>query len=201
MQRRRGHLALRRGAPALLGLVLLACHEPPPDACEPVYGGSASDEAWRTMFDGESRAEVDPVQSPMISTPTEGQAYAAADPAPRLTWTSTLALAPTRRGGAPTRWARAVDWLAGVVERRAEAHLPPITGAVYFIHFDIAGRACPYNVLTTETSWQVDADAWAAMKAASAQPISVRMTGAYLTENRISEGPFRLAAPRTFTVR
>jgi hypothetical protein len=183
-------------------LVLLgaaACSEP--DPCEPAYAGKATDEAWRSMVDGEPRAQAGVPDSPVITEPSEGQVFSPTDAPPRVAWSSTLSLAPASRAAPRSRWARVAERLMNLVERRAEAHGTPVTGAIYFLHFDIAGRMCPYSAITTDKSWQIDDAGWTAIKAVTSQPISIRMTSAYLTENRIMEGPFSLGAPRTFSVK
>ncbi len=177
----------------------------PDDPCgEPIYGGAATDEAWRTMVDGEARATAD-AKAPSFTAPTEAQTFTATDSPPVVSWTSPLALAPRSPSNvvpaSRTAWARVLGVLGSLVEGTAEAHLPPITGSVYFLHFDIAGRTCPYNVLTTNLDWQIDAAGWAAMKAATPRSaISIRIVSAYLTENRITEGPFKPAVARTFKI-
>lgn len=174
------------------------------DACgEPVYGGSASDEAWYTIVDAEARVQLGHASAAQIIAPTEGQAIPASGSAPRVTWTSALAsrlLAPgdVRLAEVPRRSFGEV--LARLLMSRAEAHLPPVTGDVHYLQISIPGRTCEYRVFTTELDWQVDAAAWAAMKAAGGQAITIQVTSAYLVENRLREGPYRPSQRRTFRV-
>jgi hypothetical protein len=140
------------------------------DPCgEPGYGGVASDEAWRTMVDGEARTRVGDPEAVTITAPAEGEVVASA---PRITWTSPL----------------------------RKPHLPPVTSDIYLLGIAVPGRACPVEMLTTEPHWQLDAAQWAALRAAAGQTVSLQVTSAYLKENRITEGPFRPEAPRTFVV-
>jgi hypothetical protein len=80
----------------------------------------------------------------------------------------------------------------------AEAHLPPYTGDIYLVQVTVPGRECPVQVLTSELSWQIDEASWAIMAGAGGQALSVQITSAYLQENRLKEGPYRMATPRTF---
>jgi hypothetical protein len=168
---------------------------------EPVYAAGATDEAWRTMVDGESSATAGDAHAPSFTTPSEGQAFASSDGAPVFAWTSPIALS----GPGATRFVATAqrsrwDRLLGLFIGTAEAHLPPVTGDIYFIHIHAPGRDCSYDVLTTDLSWQVDDAGWAAMAGAAGQTLSIDITSAYLTENRITEGPYQPASPRTFSV-
>jgi hypothetical protein len=75
-----------------------------------------------------------------------------------------------------------------------------VTSDIYYLQIDVPGRSCPYRVLTTYEDWLVDEGGWVAMRAAAGQTISIRILGAYLTENRVTEGPYAPAASRTFVV-
>jgi hypothetical protein len=66
------------------------------------------------------------------------------------------------------------------------------------VQVTVAGRECPVQVLTSELSWQIDEDSWAIMAGAKDQPLSIQITSAYLQDNRLKEGPYRMATPRTF---
>lgn len=61
------------------------------------------------------------------------------------------------------------------------------------------GETCPVGLVTTELQWQLDAGAWARLKAAAGQTLTVTVMSAYLTENRITERPF-MSTPRAFRV-
>ena len=185
-----------------------ACVAPPePGACaeEPVYAGRATDEAWRAVLDGQARAAPNDPKAATVQVPAEGDRFPTDGAPPTLTWTSPLQVAgavgapltrvPGHRRPAPSPF----DVVTGFLLPAAHAHLAPLTGDVYFVQFDIPGRPCPWGVLTTNLEYPLDAETWAQLQTAKGQPITMRVTSAYLTDNRITEGPF-IAAPRTFTV-
>jgi hypothetical protein len=196
---------------AWLSLLLAsACSSNPVDPCgEPYYGGRASDEAWRSMLDGERLTTVNDAQSPTFTQPSEGQTYSASGTLPRFEWTppvrttrrapraaSARALASGHRAPPRSLWQRVKELFVGT----AWAHLPPVTGDVYFLRFRVAGRTCPVSLLTTETFWQVPDDAWTALGGGGAEPVRIEITRAYLRDNRITEGPFRPSQERSFRI-
>lgn len=191
-------------ASALL-LLTSACgkEEEAPQCGEPLYGGSATDEAWMTMVDAQKR-EMNDSQAVTLVSPGEGQVFAANATAPVFSWTSPLAALPAR--DTSSQLARAyprssrgpLAWLGELLVPTAEAHLPPFTGDIYLVQVNVPGRTCPLQVLTSDLSWQVDEASWAAMGEAAGQELSVQVTSAYLLENRLKEGPYRLATPRAF---
>lgn len=149
------------------------------DPCgEPQYGGKATDEAWRTMVDGEAHVTAGDPQAVTITAPTEGQAVSGGAGPLLLSWTSPLAAKP----------------LALL------PHLAPVTGDIYLVSITVPGRSCPLERLTTDRSWQLESGDWDTMRSASGGTLSVQITSAYLTENRITEGPYRPAAARKFTI-
>jgi hypothetical protein len=79
----------------------------------------------------------------------------------------------------------------------AEAHLPPFTGDIYWVQVKVPGRECPVEMLTSNLEWPLDAATWDTLRGAMGQDLSIQVTSAYLVENRLREGPYRLAAPRT----
>jgi hypothetical protein len=184
------------------GLALAGCGGSDETCGEPLYAGAASDEAWRTMVDAEDDVSSGDPLAAVIEVPAEGQTFDAAAPPPRLSWTSSLAAGPrrhrpiraTRAGVAPSPWPRVARFLIA----SAQAHLPPITGDIHALDIRVPGRNCPIAVLTTDLFWQVDESSWAAMRDAGGT-LSMTLTSAYLTENRVSEGPYRTSA-RTFSI-
>ncbi|WP_410477905.1 hypothetical protein [Myxococcus sp. MxC21-1] len=48
--------------------------------------------------------------------------------------------------------------------------------------------------------WQLDAATWDTLRAAPGQDLRVQVTSAYLVQNRLREGPYRLESPRTIRV-
>lgn len=172
------------------------------DSCgAPFYAGTATDEAFQTIVDAYASATDDP-QKVVVTVPSEAQVIAASGSAPTFTWTSPLALGTphaSERGLAVVRkpparaWlAEAWDAVASFVVGTAHAHLPPITGDIYFIEIKAPGAACPVaRALTTDVSWTPSAADWAALVATNGTTLEFVVTSAYLAENRVQEGPFR----------
>ncbi|WP_224244935.1 hypothetical protein [Hyalangium gracile] len=192
-------------ASALL-LLTSACdgNEEEPTKCgEPLYGGSATDEAWMTMVDAQKKP-MDASRAVTLMTPSEGETLTANAAPPLISWTSPLRASLERHQ--PGRLARAfprrspgpLAWLGELLVPTAEAHLPPYTGDIYLVQVTVPGRECPLEVLTSELSWQMDAASWSTIAGANGQELSIQVTSAYLQENRLKEGPFRMATPRTF---
>lgn len=176
-----------------LAVLPLACGGKCP---EPQYEGKASDEAHLTMVDAESRATADAMKAPVLTT-TDG-AQLPGDPAPTFRWSSSIAsLSP--RGGEGRGEGRPAPWWRGLLISEAAAHLPPITGVVYWLKFSVPGEKCPVELVTTGTEWTPAAAVWATLKKGSGAR-SITGQAAYLTENRITEGPFKMPAAVTFTV-
>jgi hypothetical protein len=163
-----------------------------------------------SMVDGETRVTSSDTKAPSFTTPTEGQTFPSTGTAPLVQWTAgsvgsgaTTGLflfdesCPTRTARRRPLWKRLTDLLVS----DAWAHLPPVTGAVYYVRFVITGRACEVRLLTTETSWQLTPAAWEAFKASPAgSSIRIKMSAAYLRDNRITEGPFKPSTERTFVI-
>jgi hypothetical protein len=182
---------------AALVLLVAACGDPCP---EPEYGGSATDESWKAMADAEGRAIVDDVNAPIVQAPAEGHVYAASAARPTIRWTAAFASAPAPAG--PRRLAAARSpWraLLGWVIPDAHAHGHPVTGPAFYLRVELPGRACPVRVVTTDREWLVSEDAWAAFTAATG-PLTLRVDGAYLTGDRVTEGPYRATSARKFSV-
>ncbi|MCP3105310.1 hypothetical protein LZ198_41225 [Myxococcus sp. K15C18031901] len=194
---------------ALLALTP-ACGDDDVDApaCgEPLYGGDATDEAWRALVDAKGRP-VDSSQAVTLSLPTSDTTYATNDAPPRWTWTSPLASAlPRPSPASPARAPGALDVgrtllarLGGFVLPSAHAHLPPFTGDIYHVQVLVPGRECPVEMLTSNLEWQLDAATWDLLKAHPAQDLGIQVVSAYLLQNRITEGPYQLATPVTFRI-
>lgn len=192
---------------ALLALAP-ACNdeETEADACgEPLYGGEATDEAWRAMVDAKSKAAVSD-QAVTLVSPTEGQSYSTTGETPP-TWQWTSPIASWVPGSAPSvpaslparpREGRSVlAWLGNLVLPSAEAHLPPFTGDLYQVQVTVPGRKCPVELLTSNLEWTLDAATWDTLRGAVDQDVSIQVLSAYLVENRLREGPYKLATPRT----
>ncbi len=181
-----------------------ACGKDEEPRCgELLYGGSATDEAWMTMVDAQKKA-ADSSKAVTVTAPSEGEVHPANTPPPRISWTSPLRASlvrntPGRLALASPRSSRGpLAWLGELLVPTAEAHLPPFTGDIYLVQVSVASRECPVQVLTSELSWQIDEASWAIMADAKDQPLSIQITSAYLQDNRLREGPYRMATPRTF---
>ncbi|WP_338873461.1 hypothetical protein [Myxococcus stipitatus] len=173
-----------------------------PTCGEPLYGGDASDEAWRALVDAEARATAN-ADATRLTTPQSGTSYESTAAPPRWSWSSTLASAQPRPPAAPSVFDTARSMLAHVgdwILPAAHAHLPPFTGDIYWVRVTVPGRTCPVEMLTSNLDWQLDAATWDTLKASAGQELSVQVISAYLLQNRVTEGPYRLAQPVTFRV-
>src|SRR5438105_860664 len=109
---------------------------------DPQYEGKASDEAYLTMQDGEARATADAMKAPQLQL-TDGTALPAS-PVPTFRWTSTLtASALPRPRVVPER-----PWWRGLIYAEASAHLPPVTGSIFWFKIAVPGELCPVELLS-----------------------------------------------------
>jgi hypothetical protein len=188
---------------AALSLATSAC-DSSSECGEPLYAGKGSDEVWHALVDVKQRP-ADSSQAVTVVSPSEGELYATDAAPPLWQWTSPLraSLDRPRTGtlalAAPHRSSRSFTaWLGELLVPTAHAHLPPYTGDIYWVEVSTPGSKCPVaQVLTTDLSWQLDANTWTEL-GKSGQSFSVQVTSAYLQENRVTEGPYTLATPRTF---
>ena len=176
--------------------------DPDCNTLEPAYGGSASDEGWRVIVDARGLAvEGGDASSPVF--PAAGTEIRRNDGPQALRWESPLQSAALLPPPAPfmrNRRSEAglFDMVSQMVFPSAHAHLPPITSDVHFVEIDIPGRACPVSALTSEQSFLFDEATWDEVIDNPGER-TLRILSAFLTENRITEGPF-LAAPIAFNV-
>lgn len=185
-----GNSAVMRAVPALLLWLLTAC----PGKCpEPQYEGKATDEAYLSMVDAESRATADAMKAPQLQV-TEGMQFPSS-PVPTFRWTSTLTASATP----PPRAAPSSPWYRELLYGSAWAHLPPVTGSVFWFKIAVPGELCPVELLSTRTEWTPTAEIWTKLGKGSG-PRTVTAQSAYLTENRITEGPFKMPSAITFSV-
>jgi hypothetical protein len=185
---------------AALALATSACDPSSSECPEPLYAGKATDEAWRAMVDAKPRP-ADSSRAVTLLAPTEGELYPASATPPRWEWTSPLRASLVRPGqGALAATPRSFSsWLGELLLPSAHAHLPPYTGDLYWVEVSSPGDECPMaQVLTSELSWQLDANTWAELGKHTGMPLTVQVTSAYLQDTRVTEGPYRLATPRTF---
>jgi hypothetical protein len=186
-------------------LLTSACYNYPetPKCGEPLYGGSATDEAWMTMVDAQERP-MDSSRAVTLLSPAEGESFATHTAPPRFSWTSPLRASlerdtPSRPAQAHSRPSRGLlAWLGELLVPTAEAHLPPYNGDIYLVQVTVPGRECPLEMLTSELSWQLDDASWKTLGEVAGQDLSIQVTSAYLQHNRLKEGPYRMETPRTF---
>ncbi|WP_049872434.1 hypothetical protein [Myxococcus hansupus] len=164
------------------------------DPCgEPLYGGEATDEAWRTFVDAQGRPD-DSSHAVTLTEPSPGQMYSLTDAPPTWRWSSPLASrAPAGEHGERSMLA----WLGHLLLPSAQAHLPPVTGDFYWVQVTVPGRRCPVELLTSDLEWHLDTATWDTLRAASGPELRVQVTSAYLVQNRLREGPYRMDSPRT----
>lgn len=187
----------------LLGMSGVACSDDgAADPCgEPTYAGNATDEVWRVILDAYDRAEPG-ADAPVLTSPLQDQVFPAAGDPPVFSWTSTLASAddaPRMRSLGPRSL---LDLVFAIGIGEAHAHLPPITGDVYFLELSLPDAACDVTVLTTNEQYTLDADTWETLKLRAGQPVTLTITSVYVMENRITDdgGPFRASQAITFEV-
>src|SRR5688572_17224604 len=175
-------------------MLLAAC----PGKCpEPQYEGKASDEAWFSLIDGEASATADAMKAPVLDVADGAQLPSM--PINTFRWTSTLMVsAPKAPVYAPTRPLPERQWWRELLIGEAWAHLPPVTGVIYWFKFTVPGEQCPVELVSTRTEWTPTPEIWTKLTSGSG-PRTVNAQSAYLTENRITEGPFKLPAPSSFT--
>ncbi|PTL83281.1 hypothetical protein [Vitiosangium sp. GDMCC 1.1324] len=191
---------------ATLALATSACTSETTEECaEPLYAGKATDEAWHAMVDVKSKP-IDSSRAVNLLSPTSGEVYPADATPPAWEWTSPLraSLMRPQQGAlaleaAPRPSRSLTAWLGDLFIPTAHAHLPPYTGDLYWVEVSTPGSTCPVvQVLTSELSWQLDANTWAELGKNAGKDLTVQVMSAYLVQNRVTEGPYRLDPPRTF---
>ena len=158
---------------------------------EPAYAGDANDEVWRVLIG----ARDDASSGGDAATITAPAADAVVDDVPTVTWDSPLkvgVLLPHRAQGRRRAQPALFERFSALFIPAAHAHLAPITSDVYFVEVDVPGRTCPVSLLTTNTE--------AAFIAEGGGERTIRLMSAFVTQNRITEGPF-LASPIAFSIK
>ncbi len=79
-------------------------------------------------------------------------------------------------------------------------HLPPVTGEMSWLRITSASKRCRIEVVTSEREATLGEEGVAVLKADKGTA-TVEVVLAYLQDNRIIEGPYRVSTPRTFTVK
>ncbi len=171
------------------------------NASEPEFAGAATDEVWRVMLD--ARASADETTDVEILVPAAGDEVKKGDDPPAFTWDSALvaSLELPRFNDAQGRKKRQrglFDELSSVVFPTALAHQPPITSDVYFLEIDVPGRTCPVAAVTTLESMIFATDDWDEVTKEPGER-TLNILSAFLTENRVTEGPYT-AKPVAFSV-
>lgn len=180
------------------------------------YEGYATDEACKAMLDAEDAGQITigGANAPAVGVIGSNGKIAASASALTLTWTSPLDLdgdtflfqrrAPQHRKLASASHDLGRELLRLVSpESTAWAHLPPMTGALHMLRIKGIGGSTTFLAFTTKLHFAVTSSALTPILA-TASPMQVELTDAYLTENRIvtpsTDGPFRPAADTTFQV-
>ena len=173
------------------------------DAIVP-FQGYSTDEACKTMLDAEDAGQVvvGGLNAPAITSPTNGTAIAASATSLDIRWSSPLDLdgdafliLPPAAAAPRPFWARLLRDLAWMPI--AEAHLPPMTGALHMIKiFGLPGNTTPYYLaFTTRLHFLLTNTEMTHVVAVTGTSMRIQITDAYLTENRIAQpstdGPFR----------
>jgi hypothetical protein len=177
------------------------------------YEGGATDEACKTMLDAEDAGAVVTGTAgvgniPRITLPTNGAAIAVSASALTIHWTSPIDidgetfLFHTWKPKPEPLFDRILEEMNPI--STAWAHLPPLTGTLHMVRITgIAGRTDPFLLFTTKLH-TVIAGTNLAPILATTSPMTIELTDAYLTENRIltpsSDGPFRPVTPTTIHV-
>jgi hypothetical protein len=197
---------------ALAPVVSLVGGCPADDPCagaEPAYGGLGNDEVWLTLKDAQGRATTGGDAASAV-VPSDGQRFDGQGAAPTFSWQSPLKLAlgpalPKERAASTSpsvrqsRAARAFAAAAALLIPSAHAHLPPVSSDAYLVEVAVPGAACPIAIVTTELSHALDEGTWGALRAAAGKELTLRITSAYLSDGRITEGPL-LSSPVSFAV-
>ncbi|MBX7115575.1 MAG: hypothetical protein K1X64_14695 [Myxococcaceae bacterium] len=184
-----------------LAAVLLSTPACTPTPCpEPFYAGTATDEVWVVLSDAKGRATLDDGQAIHLTHPMPEATISATGAKPDFTWSSSLSAS---RAPAPEGlWRKPIH--AGMSSRVTAwlfdtllGHEAPVTGPMHWLRFTTAQAHCPaVEVVTSANRWTPDDAAWAQLKtAATGKTVTIEAISAYVTENRITEGPFR---PSTF---
>jgi|CXWL01.1.fsa_nt_gi hypothetical protein len=174
-----------------------------PKCPQPFYDGEATDEVWAVLADAKGRANLDDAKAAQIKTPMRGATVSVAGAKPAFGWTSSLS---AQRENAPVGFgARSAHagvgaGLASWLTQTVWGHQAPITGTVHWLRFN-ADKSCPLaEVVTTLNSWTPNDTAWAQFKTASGQSPTIEAISAYVTDNRITEGPFKPTIAVSFTL-
>ncbi len=185
--------------------------DPCPDESA-TYGGRATDEACRAMLDAGDDVQVGhPSSATFLGVTGTGATLSFGWSSPidedgdlfRAHATSAAGTRP--RLGARGRRDLALSRLLAALDPipKALAHEAPVTGAVHMLRVTGVDGRGELLFFTTELHWFLSAEDDADVRATGGE-MTIRITSAYLTQNRIlnptTDGPFRSADDGIFTV-
>lgn len=187
---------------ALTSLIAAGCTPDDCNSIEPAYAGEATDETWRVMLD--ARADAEETSDVEVTEPEDGAEFNVGGDVPVIAWDSSLevAMLPTSPSlpsfPAHRRRHDLFDRVSEAVFPVAHAHQPPITSDLYFVEIDVPDRKCAVAALTTLQSLILADGDWEEVTKGTGEH-TLRILSAFVTENRITEGPYA-AKPLTFSV-
>lgn len=183
--------------------VTLLCAACGPSGLEPEYTGCATDETWRTLDDNLAAATVDDALAPVIAAPADGSTVPA-NRKIRMIWSRTPTDPGQPDGDVPhpaqPPYAASPDCVDCCTNFNtgalATAHLPPISGAAFDLHFTVDGKL-DHRVVTTLQEWMPSDAVWARWRG---KQVSVKIYRMDVLRNDPKAGPFTPSKPHSFTV-
>lgn len=174
-----------------------------PKCPEPIYDGEGTDEVWAVLADARGRANLDDDKAAQIKSPLRGDTVSVSGAKPTFSWTSSLSAqrekAPAGFWSGTAHAGLGSSWVSRLTQTIL-GHEAPITDTVHWLRFN-TGNSCPVaEVVTTLNSWKPNEAAWETFKASSGKTVTVEAISAYVTENRITEGPFKPTNAVTFVL-
>lgn len=153
---------------------------------EPAYEGCATDEHWILMDRTAERGGA--AGAPLWLEPGDGATLSPSLPA-AFRYQPSAASAGSPDGDAACGHFRAPTAGAGDAGGTGPRHLPPVSGTIYDLRFQVAGQTA-YRVLTTRQSARVPAAIWAGW---AGQRVQADLRAARLFFNEVLDAP--VAAP------
>lgn len=178
-------------------LGLSACGDDDHEGAAPegvVYEGGSTDEAWIAIDEAPLVTNDD--QAPRLTAPTALDRAATTPPAFEWSAGALASLSPRTPARPSAHASRAPLWSL-FLPATARAHLPPVTGDQYRLVLSL-GSGEPIRVLTGETTWTPNENAWSRIVAAEGS-VTVELVGAYLMSGRVTEGPYASSSPTTLS--
>lgn len=157
------------------------------------YVGCASDENWVTFDDVAAMATPSATQGPVFTMPAGGMTLTTK---PIVAWKQNASTEGMAGGDVPHDGPGCTNccpqYSTGAL---TTLHLPAISGNAYDLQFTIDGKVV-YRVITTLQEWTPPDAVWTSWKG---KTLSLDITRITLLRNDVKEGPFKTAAPLTFT--